>query len=300
MITRLRHTRPGIKALKLKKTVKNMAKNTSSKRPAVEVQAVSNKGTSQPVQGSPQKKSYVKKSTATPSPRPGGNGDPNKVLVVVSKTKSDDMIMLLEKANGGIPYVWNAINYLNQNPHVRNDLLHIVGIKNKVSGVDPNLHYQVIAANGFSRKLFVLVGSTDSDSAHLNTTANRRRWADAFIAFYNHPNTQRQFAFPNPAVFSADITPQNEANSPPLSQFLTIRDTMEMIQTIISQNPGELEPIGDVLENEDAMNDYYSPEHKTLARELFHSHLNHVPGNPDARFQQDADYADIQPFQFNP
>ena len=247
---------------------------------------------------SPSKKKYTKRSPNSVQNAPAGGDDPNRVLISVTKTMSDDMLLTITKRNNAVPYVYPVVDHINRNPDLKRNMLHIEDIRYRVSPTDPTEHYMIRSANGFSRRFYICVGTTDSNSAQLNNAVNRRAWAEQFVTFYNHPATQRRFTYPNHAVFAGDITPERDEDLPQMSQFLTIKDTMEIIRLLLSDNPNQLMETADILNNDDIMNDYYAPNHRQLAREEFGNAANGANNNQGGQDGAANEYGDMEPFQF--
>ncbi len=122
-----------------------------------------------------------------------------------------------------------------------------------------------------------------------NTQANRELWANNNIAFWNHPNYQRMCKYPEPLSYGGDITPQDETRAQPLSQWLTIRDTMDYIV----QSYPSFNTISDVLQNQQYLPWYYSaaltPFVLTHFAPLNQANANGQPGQDD-----DSEFAGIR------
>ena len=209
----------------------------------------------------------------------------NDCLVTVTKTQSNDMVMLLERSNGDPPFVFLTVNELRRQEDFRRDILRINQMWDKVSHSNPN-ETEVVMVNGRERRFIVLVHIFEPGNDHLNNPVNRRLWADTFVHYFNHPDNRSLYSFPMTARFAGDLTPSDESTSPHMSRYLTIRDTMHVMQEALrgqDMNGNDL-AIGYVLENEEAMNDYYAPEHLPLAMQEFAVYARHHQSNTNGPF----------------
>jgi len=104
-----------------------------------------------------------------------------------------------------------------------------------------------------------------------NTAANRELWAKGICNLNNSPAIQRAYRYGNNNTlsFAADVTPV-AGPLPFLSQFLTIRETMEAIK-IAYKDPvtNVLAAEEDIIDNLDILKLYYSPEQIPRAVALF-------------------------------
>jgi hypothetical protein len=220
-----------------------------------------------------------KKTASTTKPKS------NECLVFVTKTRSNDMIMLLERSNGDPPFVFLTVNELRRQEDFRRNVLRIHQMWDKVSHNNPN-ETEVVLVSGRERRFVVFVHIFEAGTDHLNNPVNRRLWADTFVHYFNHPDNRSLYTFPMTARFAGDLTPNDESTSPHMSRYLTIRDTMHVMQEALGhQDMNGIDlPIGYVLENEDAMNDYYAPEHLPLARQEFAVYARHSRNDTDGPF----------------
>ena len=218
------------------------------------------------------------------------------------------MILTIEK-NGNAPFAYPTINYLNTNRQFSKDILHIDQCHNRVDPANPQAHLEQVSNTGYTKRFPVLVNIVDDDHANLNNASNRRNFAETFVHFFNHPETQRAYTYPSLAQFAGDLTPQNEANSPHLSEYLTIRDTMEVMREALAGSDevmaGSLPSIGDVMDVEGIMEDYYSPRVLEQAQNVFAPFRSHVSGGQAALAQvnqggaPEPDYGDFHGFRYN-
>lgn len=113
------------------------------------------------------------------------------------------------------------------------------------------------------------VSIVPSDKAHQNNVVNRERWAKNIIKLNNCPRIQNQYRFgATPLYYKGDVTPIN-APPPPMSQFLTIRDTMEVIRIAYKTPEGEKPDIQDLLADETLLSNYYDSDLIPQVHEFF-------------------------------
>jgi len=214
--------------------------------------------------------------------------------------------MLIEK-NGSAPFLHPTISYLNTHEDFRKSMLSIHQMHSRVSPTDPHSFREEPSSNQrFNRRFPVFVNIIDEENIPNNTPKNRAAWATTFEHFYNHESTQRAYTYPEEAHYAGDLTPQNEAEAPHLSHFLTIQDTMEVMREAHAGDvePGQLPPIGDMLDDEDAMTTYYGPTAMVVALQHFASYRNHIPGGRQGPHpapnepHDDEDYSNLQRFAF--
>lgn len=234
--------------------------------------------------------------------------------VYVLRTKSDDILLFMERPNGTPPYVAPTETYLRNNRAFMRETLMIHQIHNQVDPSDPEKPKAITSANGYRRRWPVMVNIVASQHIPANTTENRTAWGESFVNFFNHPHNQARYTYPVKAAFAGDITAtiDDHAHLPYASDYLTVSDTMMVMREAIME-PGdvELKSIGDCLDLQEAMEEYYSPNALAIAMERY-SHLrNHVPPGalpqpvqngqnpPDNRNGGDADiFHNVQPFHF--
>lgn len=199
----------------------------------------------------------------------------NNVLVYVAKTKSGDMVMYLEKANDTAPFVYLTVNYMKQHMPFTRETLNIHHVMERADPSDPQRYRTQVVTSGNGtneRRWQVFVHIYASGQEGLNTAENRRRWAETFVSFFNHPANQSKYSYPSEARFAGDVTPQDETNAPELSTYLTIRDTMIILQDVLrgaEDGNDDKASVRTCLENDAAMRDYYKPEHLDPARAYF-------------------------------
>ena len=143
---------------------------------------------------------------------------------------------------------------MQNNPEFARTTLKIDKITFLRSPSDPNRHMEIQAKGGHMRRIITLVKTMSGHNFHRNNAHNRKLWAQHIISFWNHPNTQRMFKYPEPLSFGSDITPMDETRSLPMSEYLTIRDTMDYIV----QSYSKFKSIADVLRDERYLPYYYS------------------------------------------
>lgn len=219
----------------------------------------------------------------------GVNASPlsnNGVLVFVAKTKSGDMVMYLEKANDTAPFVYLTVDYMMKHMPFTRDTLNVHYVMGRVDPHDPQRYRtQFVPTNSgsYERRWSVFVHICAGGQESVNTAANRRRWAETFISFFNHPANQSKYTYPSDARFAGDVTPQDETNAPELSTYLTLRDTMFVLQVALRETEDgsdDKASIRSCLANGAAMRDYYRPEHLDPARTYF-ARFAYQAGNND-------------------
>jgi hypothetical protein len=250
---------------------------------------------------SPSKKKYAK-SRGKNSASTAANTS-SFMQVFVLKVHSGDIILLLER-NGGPPFVYPTTTYLENHQDFMNHTLRLHHCMFKVDPYDPESQLEVVAPGNRRKRFPVLVSIVDSDDLGRNTPVNRRKLAEQFVAFFNHTENQRTYSYPTLAEYGGDITPQNEDNCPFLSQFLTVHDTMTVIQHALAGVEG-LAHIGDlptpnaVLQIEGVIEDYYSPNLHEKVRAKYSPNRPNTENRPTNRPDADPDnFRDLQPVNF--
>ncbi|CAB9510846.1 hypothetical protein SEMRO_455_G146590.1 [Seminavis robusta] len=219
------------------------------------------------------------------------------VQFICAKTKSNDMICKIMKGDTGA-YVYPLLQYLRDNTGFAKRVLHIDHVLNLRDPQEPHEHLEVMSRGGYGRRTTCLLFVLDSDAqASANTAANRRAWVDALVRFWNHPNTQRLFRYAERAHWGADLTPHDESMAQPLSYWLTIRDTMDVI---VDSYP-QFTSIGDVLRAPAVLPFYYSNALIPEVQTHFAPYNNPVPdADPDGaptfngQEHEGGDYAGFQ------
>lgn len=244
-----------------------------------------------------------KTAKTSPSKDTTTSSSSNAMNVYVCSTMSDDLILLLEKLNGTPPFWHPTAQYLNTNADFRRHNLHIDQIHQRNDPDNPDQYRSMATNQGRSRTYPVLVNILVETAREANTSANRAAWANHFVAFFNHPSNQNLFTYPVQAHYAGDLTPTNSATAPHLSDFLTVRDTMEVMrEAFMETGATDLAPIGDILEKQDAMAFYYTPAALERANIIFLANRNHAPGGaerPGAQnYAADGDFQDLPNFAF--
>ena len=191
---------------------------------------------------------------------------PDRKQIFVCKVLSGDMIQLITQGDNA-PYIKPATDIMVENPAFTSEILGIhtqccrrhednpVAWKSELSD-GCNLYWPVH---------FRGVGETE---VHLNTASNQRKWAESFIDFHNSLFIPSIYRFPEDIHFAGDLTPQNEANCPPLSDYLTINDTMKCMRMVYAGCP-----IGQILSDQSVMNKYYAPDLHEEVQQVFASYI---------------------------
>ncbi|CAB9503074.1 hypothetical protein SEMRO_155_G070430.1 [Seminavis robusta] len=222
------------------------------------------------------------------------------VQFICSKTRSNDMICKIMKGDSGA-YVYPVLNYLRENLGFAKRVLHVDHILHLRDPQEPHEHLEVMSRNGYGRRTTCLLFILDSTGqANANTPQNRRAWVDSLVRFWNHPNTQRLFRYAERGHFRADLTPHDETAAQPLSHWLTIRDTMDVI---VDSYP-QFTSIGDVLRAPLVLPFYYAQGLIPEVQAHF-APYNNPPNNTDgeaptfnAQEEQGGDYAGFRGVDF--
>jgi hypothetical protein len=179
------------------------------------------------------------------------------VQVIVSKSRNNDMIVKIVKRNNQPCYTTHIETYLKNNPTFTKETLKVDKFTYLVDPGNIFSQFGSTNSNGYTRRILVLVHTMYGPKQFANNNAaNRARWANAFVSFYNDPGTQAEMRYPELACFGGDVTPQDENNCAPLSHWLTAQDTVDYI-TSIQPNCSSF---SDVLNNDDLMSIYFQPE----------------------------------------
>lgn len=204
------------------------------------------------------------------------------ILVFVAKTKSGEMVMYLEKADNSAPFVYSTIGYMKRHMAFTRNHLNIHHVMERADPNDPRKYRtQFIRSSNRTRdrRWAVLVHVFPRGKKSANTATNRRRWAETFVSFFNHPNNQSRYTHPLEARFVGDVTPQDSINAPELSTYLTIRDTMLVLREVLYDTEDTVlqeyhnydgkATIRTCLADDVAMRNYYKPEHLEPARAYY-------------------------------
>jgi len=265
--------------------------------------AASSKDSHLPIGSGGTIKKHTKRKSKTPTKIAQKGGANSGKQIFVCKVRSGDMVMMVEK-NGGAPFLHPTITYLNTNADFRRNMLSIHQMHSRVDPDDHHRFKEQLSTSGYNKRFPVFINIVDEVNIPLNNPANRKAWGETFEHFHNHAATQSAYSFPEDAHYSGDITPQNEDAAPFLSHFLTIQDTMEVMREAYAADaePGSLPSIGDMLDDNGAMENYYGPALIPEALQHFASYRNHLPigkvpaaNMPD---HQHPDYGDFQRFAF--
>lgn len=241
----------------------------------------------------PAAKKFVKKGIAYSPVKTGQQNDTNEIQVFVLKILSGDMLMLLEK-NKNAPYIWPVHSYFEKHPKLQEVTLSIHAKYNRVSTTDSEGYLETVSATGFKKHFPVYISILSTEQELLNTTKNRRAWANAFIHFFNTPEMQNQYKFKSSAVFAGDITPTATAPAPALADYVTLRDTMETCRMVLQGGRDiPLPSIGDVLEQDGLMQMYYGGKTAEAQRRFTSFRNPPVPaGQEDEGHHNDGEAAE--------
>ena len=186
--------------------------------------------------------------------------------IFVSKIRSGDMIMLMKKGDNA-PYWKPTRDYMSDNPEFVQNTLGIDKMHNRRHPQNPST-YLAQLTNGYNRYYPVFTKIVGDEDLQNNTPETRRNWANTFIHFHNHHRMQMNYRYPEDAHFAGDITPQDETRCPPLSDYCTIKDTMDCM-TLAYANCH----IGQIINDAEAMTKYFSPTLHNAVRDEFLSYV---------------------------
>jgi hypothetical protein len=123
---------------------------------------------------------------------------------------------------------------------------------------------------GYQPRYLCFVSLVPEDKVDKNNAANRQRWAENIIKLESSPFIQAQYRYTNaPLLYKGDVTPVGDAPLPPLSDFLTLRDTMEVIRHAYRTAAGEKASVQDIVVDDDVLAKYYSQELIPQVHKLF-------------------------------
>lgn len=209
----------------------------------------------------------------------------NVVKVYIIWFKSNEFAIFLEKTNSDEPpYLIPITKNLYRDPAFFRNNFHINNIYHKRHPSDPNAYLEVPPGPTSKRttgsKQTVFLGMLSNEEAPRFDATKRRQLMDTFIFYINHQDTRVQFQYPITAEVGADLTPEDLNNRCPLSDYLTISDTMEVMRKVGGSVVGQMASIGDILDNREMMEDYYGEDVIEKVREQYQAERNHVPGFP--------------------
>lgn len=268
-----------------------------------------------PTAGMPtQRSTGYKKAASSPikaqttNPQTSSSGQTKQsIQVFVDATKSNDIILRLELANGQPPFVHFTEQWLRNNPSFMYTKLGINQIHHRADPSDPRAYKTRSSNNGRERYWLVLVKIVCAGET--NNSASRLTLANNFVHFWNHPDNQRLYKYNMRAHFAGDTTPQDQTAALPMSNWLTIEDTMAVCQEAIGPDEDDLAaradgtqedkpnwiPVESVLRHDDALQDYYMPEHYALVLQDF---AGVEPGMDPAVFEQPGTFHGLPDFTF--
>jgi len=122
-----------------------------------------------------------------------------------------------------------------------------------------------------------------------NTPATRKAWGKRLLLLNNHARIQQDYQFGgNSMEFGGDITPNKEAEIPPLSRFLTLTDTLLVLSHAFPKEDDTSCRYEDILGQDDILNDYYQPAEIPLIREHFNFNIGeHIEEGQEFAFLPD-------------
>lgn len=236
-----------------------------------------------------------KKTINPPSPAVANQPSPPRparaaTLVYVIKLHSQDLMLKVEKADGSPPFLYPTEQYLVQHPEF---LSKSLGINNFFDKVDPAGNHTTYlrapsstsrfnAASSNERSYPIFISLLTTDQAERATPGDRQRFAENFVRFLNHPDNVRLYKFPVNFAYGGDLTPTEDTNCPYVSEYATYSDTMSVLRRVLSSvihthDEHGLPSIGDCLQHEEGMSDYFHPDHIENARNFFAGYRNHIP-----------------------
>ncbi len=244
------------------------------------------------------KKSYTKRSSKdSPTCFNSKKGSAGRTLIYISGLESDDIVTYAAKENQAAPFMSPTVRYLNQNRAFALESLHINHTFYKVDPHDITVA-KVEEAGTYQKYWPVFVTILGADMEGTNTPENRRNFADSLVQFLNLSDNQKQYSFPQKFAFGGDVTP---LQGPPskLSDYCCIKDVITVLQDILS-TPTNTPSIGDVLEETEALMDYFTPPALEQALTHLDRFRHHIPGGIGhvTDHSTGTDFTDFEPFQF--
>lgn len=135
----------------------------------------------------------------------------------------------------------------------------------------------------FRPRYNVLLSYLDQDQLHKNTPQNREKWAQQIMTV-NNTQSMQVYGYgqyrksgateANKLDYGGDLCPKDPKNYPPLSQYLTLSDTMKVVCKLhIHQETNEFLTPPEVLDRQDLLDKFFIKSHQSLLPNLFAAEL---------------------------
>jgi hypothetical protein len=191
----------------------------------------------------------------------------------------------ITNAQGGPVYDKPVVNAMENNPELM-ARLKIHEVKKQVDPDDPTQekHFPAKIEGGFEPGITQLI--TIVYNATKNTAQNRELQSRAVCAFNNSREVQTNGYGNNPGhanknnmmMFDGDVTPENLADAPPLSNFLTIGDCMAIIAEAHTNPQGNKPSDAAIVSNQEILDRWFSPDLHERVRSLYSGDGSLAPG----------------------
>jgi hypothetical protein len=172
-------------------------------------------------------------------------------VLFTCKLWSGDVVAISRSKNGQHAFLDPLVNFLKdsslESEDARNRLkVHYIG--REVDKQDPTKYKQDHPGSNHPYAVFFMM--VPDESASLNTAESRRRWAKGICLANILPHVARQYSHDGAALnVASDITPPLAAKLPPLSMFLTISDTFNVMRMIYTDpSTGRNPSVAEIME----------------------------------------------------
>ena len=184
-------------------------------------------------------------------------------------TRTTDRLLTAVTGNGEPAFLQPTIDCIDSDPAAARNLLEVDFVKFRVDPSNSQQFLEVLTSDGCRRRACMFVGIVPEDQFEtLSLDDMMSQSIETFVQYLNRPATQRMYEHHFRAEYGGDLTPADDDRLPYLSDFLTIRDTMEVARSALAADP--LRPIAvvDVLQDT-AMGGYYRRRVQDDARLVF-------------------------------
>lgn len=187
---------------------------------------------------------------------------------------------------GGSVYVRPLTQELLNNPEVRYKL-KINLVKNRVDPNNPTteLLHEARTPGGYNPPEPVFITLVENPTK--NTPENRQKQVQALCSLNNSKDMQRNGYNNNPGrnnknnlmVFAGDVTPENLADAPYLSDFLTVGDVMDfMAEEFLRKDNGAKMSDNELVSSQELMDAWFNPKIHDMVRNLYIESGSKAPG----------------------
>ena len=230
-------------------------------------------------------------------PKSGNNNSPTTKnstnILNTCKLRSGDVIAISRGKNGRHAFLQPLVSFLTKSDE-GTDAMKTLNIAKVLWEVDPQSPDQYLEDTAPDKTLqprytaFIMI--VPEEEKNKNTPEMRKRWAEGICFTNNQPKIAQNYKFGGSTLrFGSDITPPNNGSNsdlPPLSRFLTISDTMDIIREAYHDpNTGENPTVQEVLEQPEWLSSYYEEKHISTVFTLFNAPgMNASESTPIPRF----------------